>query len=891
MYKNIFIDRPEEGSPTVYIFDDTRGVVTLPWSQFAYSYVPDGNGNYITMTGVRVSKKPNSRTKLLKDTFETDVPMDMRVLTDLYLNEDEPSIGNVTMYFDIEVSMENGIPDINVPNNEVTAIAAYDNASKEYIMFVLDKDSIADTSKFDPMSRVYLFDNEINLLHAFMEYYEQVAPSIITGWNSDKFDVPYLYNRIRQQCGLSTANRLSPIGKVKYSDFRSRYVIAGVSSLDYLDLYKKFTYNEQPSFRLDAIGKFELGEGKIEYEGTLDDLFKNDINKFIEYNLQDVKIVVKLDDKLKLIELVRGMCHVGHVPYEDYSLTSRVLEGSILTYLHRKKIIATNKPEGGRDQYNTQKKDKKKGFAGAFVRPPLPGLYDWVYSLDLQSLYPSIIMSLNISPETKIGKVLNWNIDEYNSSTMDSFVIEEADASSTLNRKQFDAYLKQSRYMISINGILYRASDEKIGVIPAILDKWFYERKEYKELQAKAEAEGDSELGEFYDRRQHIQKILLNSLYGVLGLPTFRFYDVDNALAVTASGQEVIKRSVSFTNDLYVSKKVEPRSVAALAKYWTVIKEDAKRKKAKIPPYPSENDHCIYIDTDSLYFSSEPIIAAMGLPRGYDEDKNFTIKLAKTIEQKLNAYYDELANTLFFCKSHRLYIKGESIAQSGLWIAKKRYALDKVYDLEKNKDVEKLIVKGMDIVRSTFPTAFREYMKNLLISVLRKEDKLIVDSSILAFRKDMETMKFRDVARNTAVKNISKYELEKDTGINEFMSTVSTNTTLNSFNTGSPMHVKAAMSYNKLLHYFKIDSLYEKIEDGSKVQYVFLDTNPLGIETMAIKGYNDPPEIIDYIEAHISYKSLFDNELRNKLNDFYVALGWGLLPTEINQNASNFFEF
>ena len=310
MYQNIYVE-DGEGRGTVHLWDDQNGYTTLPFSQFNYAYKPDNNGSVVSMTGVRVSK-----TKYYKfddpTMFESDIPRETRVLTDLYLQDDTPSTGHKVVFFDIEVSMENGIPNIENPNNEVTAITLYDSVTKEYTVLVLDKTvSRGNYKKGD--TDTYFFKDEIDLLYKFVDVYESIGPTIITGWNSDYFDVPYLYNRLKQQCGNGVANKLSPIGKLKYSKFRKKWMIAGVSSLDYLDLYKKFTYGQQPNYRLDTIGRIEVGMGKVEYEGSLDELFRTDLDKFIEYNVQDVRIIVELDKKMKLIELVRGICHVGHV--------------------------------------------------------------------------------------------------------------------------------------------------------------------------------------------------------------------------------------------------------------------------------------------------------------------------------------------------------------------------------------------------------------------------------------------------------------------------------------------------------------------------------------------------------------------------------------------------
>ena len=547
MYKNIYIDGQTD-QPTAYVWDDKTGLVVLPLSDFNYAYVRAPTGKYISMTGERLSKTRRF-VRGNPNMFESDLPKETRVLTDLYLNEDMPSEGTIILFFDIEVSMENGIPNTQKPNNEITSIAFCDNITNEYSVLVLDKSGAYENVTKNGAA-VYFFQTEMDLLHAFVNQYEQIAPTIITGWNSNGFDVPYLYNRIKQICGVSIANRLSPIGKVKYSDRLERYRIAGVSSLDYMDLYKKYTYTQQPNYRLDTIGRLEVGMGKVDYDGSLDDLFRDNLEKFIEYNLQDVRIIVDLDKKLKLIELVRGICHLGHVPYEDYSMASRVLEGTIVTYLHRKGIIASDKPKDGQEKMEALGRGEE-GFVGAYVQEPVPGLYDWVYSLDLQSLYPSIIMSLNISPETKVAKVLNFDMEIHSRKEIVSYVNLDLHAAPTVEA-EYDAFvqfLQENNLTIASNGVLYTTTVK--GIIPEVLEQWFAKRVEYKNLMKKYTDEGDEAQAAYYDRRQHIQKIFLNSLYGVLGLPVWRFYDVDNATAVTLTGQDVIKTTAKFINLKY----------------------------------------------------------------------------------------------------------------------------------------------------------------------------------------------------------------------------------------------------------------------------------------------------------------------------------------------------
>ena len=270
--------------------------------------------------------------------FESDVPETTRILVDTYTDSDLSSEGHVILTFDIEVEMISGLPNTKEAENEITAIAAQDNITRVYDVFVLDKQrkikqNGANFNKDGRKVNVHLFDNEKNLLLAFLTYYEEVNPTILTGWNIDFFDIPYLYNRIKNVCGEGHAKRLSRIGECFYSPYRDKWSFGGVSILDYINLYKQYNFGLESSYTLNHIATKELGRGKVEYEGSLDDLFQNDLEKFIEYNIVDVDLVVALDEKLKFIELCRAICHAGYVPYEDYIYSSKWLEGACLSYL------------------------------------------------------------------------------------------------------------------------------------------------------------------------------------------------------------------------------------------------------------------------------------------------------------------------------------------------------------------------------------------------------------------------------------------------------------------------------------------------------------------------------------------------------------------------------
>jgi DNA polymerase elongation subunit (family B) len=551
MYQNIYVEKTDT-NPVVHIWDDIAGKIQFPFKKYAYRKAK--NGSFLSMYGDKLEKITNFGYD--DDTlFESDVPVETRVLIDMYGDSDDTSINHRLLIFDIEVSMAGQLPDTTKAANPITAISMYDAANDKYWVLIVDVNGTFGEKKVTDNVTIIPFETEEELLEYFLTIYVKIAPTILTGWNIHFFDVPYLYNRLCVVLGEDKANLLSPIGKVYYHPYKERFCIAGISCLDYLVMYKKFNYSVEPSYRLDAIGKKEVGMGKVEYKGTLDTLLAQDIETFIKYSLTDVKIVKALDDKLQFIELCRSVCHVGHVAYEEIWYSSKYLEGALLLYLRRNGLIAPNKKRGGREAYEELKETDEEGFTGAYVKEPIPGKYEWVFSCDVNSLYPSAIRTLNISPETKAGKILNWAQVAHGFQYIQddaTLVYQFEDDRRELTKSEFFYFVTQNKFNISSNGVLY--STEKVGIIPAILTTWFAQRKEYQALKKKAKDDGDLVKMEFYNKRQHVQKILLNSLYGTLGLATFRFYDLDNAEAVTLSGQDIIKMTEKFANKLFKEK-------------------------------------------------------------------------------------------------------------------------------------------------------------------------------------------------------------------------------------------------------------------------------------------------------------------------------------------------
>jgi DNA polymerase elongation subunit (family B) len=538
MYQSIYYQREKN---LMHLWDDTMGYRAFPYTRYAYKKAT--HGEYTSIYGDRLTKV-YKYSKDDTDLFESDVAETTRVLVDLYTDSDIPSTGHTVLVYDIEVEMESGLPDPDIASNGITSIALYDSVSNHYWVLILDENGNLQKKQTDTTT-IIPFSTEADLLKKYLDIYEEINPTIVTGWNIDYFDTPYLYNRLTNVLGESQANRLSPIGQCFYSPYRQRYFIAGVSYLDYLTLYKNYTYVELTNYRLDTVGQTELNEGKIEYSGNLDDLFRNDIDKFIQYNLVDVELIVKLDRKLQFIDLARAICHAGHVPYEDFVYSSKYLEGALLTYLKKKKRVAPNKPADRKERMEALKEAGEDKFIGAYVKDPIVGKYNWIYDLDLTSLYPSIIMTLNISPETIIGKVDGWDAEKFYRGEVEWYTFE----GESLSRENLKLLLDENNCSIASNGVLYR--QDVVGCIPDILDHWFNQRVEFRKLEKQYGTDGNTEQYIFYKQRQLVQKILLNSLYGVLGLPAFRFYNIANAEAVTITGQTIIKRTADIVNVKY----------------------------------------------------------------------------------------------------------------------------------------------------------------------------------------------------------------------------------------------------------------------------------------------------------------------------------------------------
>ena len=820
----------------MHLWDDTKGHLEIPFRK--YAYVKHPSGQHVSLYGDRLKKV----TQFDKDDptlHESDVPPTTRFLVDQYGDSDEASTGHRIMFFDIEVEVTDGFPDVQKAQNPITSIALYDSVSEKYFTYVFDPNKrLKSYTKDDQVVEIY--ETEYEMLNQFFQKYLEIRPTIISGWNSEFFDIPYLYNRAVRVLGPEVANLLSPISQVLYSEYKKKHTIAGVSSLDYLQLYRQFTFTQQSSYRLDYIGEVEVGMKKVDYTGTLNDLYDNDLQTFIDYNIRDVKILVELDKKLDFIEIARGIAHLGHVPYEDINMSSRWLEGAILVYLKKIGVVAPNKPPRPR-KLNDDK------FTGAYVQEPQAGKHKWVYDLDITSMYPSVIRSLNISPETKIGKVTGWNEEEFiNKSTEKTYTMlnKKGKEMGKMTKQELQQYLDEANVSISSNGIIYRT--DKQGLIPALLEKWFNERVEMRKLVKKFHDEGDKVKEQYFDRRQHIQKIVLNSLYGVLGLPVFRFYDLDNAEATTTTGQSLIKFSKKITNHFYNNE------------------------------LGTADDYVIYIDTDSIFASAVPLVQKR-FPNQELTETMMTqriMEICAEVQDYLNKSYDYFGKKFCNVDKHVFDIKQEVIAKSGLFITKKRYGLRIINDA--GRKVNKIHVKGLDTIRSNFAVAMKDLLQNVLDDILADVPKEKIDERISVFKRNMTSLHYDVMANPIGVKGIGKYQVKDAESV------------FSSYKKGTPVHVKASINYNSLIDYWYEGKKYGKITNGNKIKWVYLKENEFGFDTIAYKGYEDPPQVLDMIKNYIDHNKMYEQAMSKKVGMFYKALNWGGVE-DTTQSMSRFF--
>ena len=547
MYKKCFAQRKKGNEFLIHLWDD-EGYQKVEWVNQAYIECDDSQATHIGLNGESLKKVSNWKSDNYNLHFHDMTPY-QKFLVEKYGINDEPSQTQRELFFDIETEMGDALTEdyIKSAPKKVTSIAWYDKQVDEWAILILDPKSNLKRTKAKT-KEIIPCKTEEELLLKFLERFREIDPDIVVGWNSDYFDIPYLYYRMCNVLGQEVARYLSPIGYVRETPwFKDQYIqIAGVESLDYMRLHKKFSWKDEPSFKLDAIGEKYAGLNKIEYDGNLDKLFDDDPLKFIQYNFRDVEILKVLDEKLEYLSLVKNLAHKGKHNYSEVYANTKTQDGAISAYLLSKKIVP---PAKDRNPLS------KKNYAGGYLFCPKAGIYNYVFDEDLTSLYPSIIMTINIGKETMVGRIIDAD-DRNNRLGLndlkrkdpdEEFIVENIKRSRTkVNAGRLVAMVEQNELSISANGVLFNTNRE--SVLSTILKKWFDERVLYKNEMKKAFKSGNDELGATFHMKQYTMKILLNSLYGATALGSFRYGNVILSEAITLSGQRIIQESALAAN-------------------------------------------------------------------------------------------------------------------------------------------------------------------------------------------------------------------------------------------------------------------------------------------------------------------------------------------------------
>ena len=710
---------------------------------------------------------------------------------------------------DIEVASEQGFPDVESCSEEILAITIQDYTTKQIVTwgskpFRNDRKDVT----------YHHCPTEYELLSSFINYWMQDVPDVITGWNIQLYDIPYIARRINRILGEKLMKRLSPWGLVSESEtyIKGRrhlmYDVGGVCQLDYLDLYKKFTYKAQESYRLDYIASVELGQKKLDHSefDTFKDFYTNGWQKFIEYNIVDVELVDRLEDKMKLIELALTMAYDAKVNYNDVFYQVRMWDNIIYNYLKKRNIVIPQK----------NKSTKSEKYAGAYVKEPKPGKYDWVVSFDLNSLYPHLIMQYNISPET-------IRETRHPSASVERILSKEC---------EFDG-----DYAVCANGAQYRKDVR--GFLPELMDKMYGDRVVFKKrmLQAKQKYEKTptKSLEKEIARCNNIQmakKISLNSAYGAIGNQYFRYYKLANAEAITLSGQVSIR--------------------------WIENKMNQKMNKIL---KTEDVDYVIASDTDSIYLHVGPLVEAVyeGREKTNEGVVGFLNKVCETeFEPFIEGSYEALAGYVN-AYDQKMFMKRENIADRGIWTAKKRYILN-VWDSEGVRYEEpKLKMMGIEAVKSSTPAPCRKMIKDALKLMMNgtEEDviKFIDDS-----RKKFKSLPPEEISFPRSASDVVKYQAH---------STI--------YSKGTPIHIRGALLFNHYVKKHNLDNKYSLIQNGEKIKFCYLK-KPNIIHENVISFIQDFPHEIG-LDKYIDYDIQFEKAFLEPLKIILDAIGWNVEKT------------
>lgn len=845
-----------------------------------------------------------------KKTWESDCNPVFRCLAENYMGLPSPKLH--TCFLDIESDFDieqGGYAPVDNPFNKITAITIYlDWLDKLITLAVPPKtlsmeSALAISSKFDD---TYLFEKEADMLDTFLNLIEDA--DILTGWNSGGYDLPYIVGRIIRSLAKDDLRRLCLWDKMpkervfqKYGTEQKTYDLVGRVHLDYMELYRNYTYEERHSYSLDAIGEYELGERKVAYDGSLDQLYNQDFYKFLDYNRQDVVIVAKLDKKLKFLDLSNELAHENAVLLQTTMGVVALTDQAIINEAHRKGFIVQDRTKIHTeieydDDGNEIENDDDKA-AGAYVAYPKVGMHQWIGAIDINSLYPSTIRSLNMAPETIVGQLRPIMTDQYISNKMADKTVngkkvkgckfaqaweglfgsleytsvmnmekgteitidwEGSDQPTTHTAEEVWHLIFEGgqKWMISANGTIFSYDFE--GIIPGLLADWYSDRKE---LQAKKKAATTPEEIAFWDKRQHVRKIQLNALYGALLNVGCRFHDHRIGQSTTLTGRIIARHMDAFVNEAITGK------------------------------YEYDGEAIIYGDTDSVYFSAWPLVKDEVAAGKMEWSKDICIQLYDMIAEQVNESFPAMMEKECHCPREREVIRGgrELVASNGLFITKKRYAV-LIYDSEgvrldqldeysaKKKNIEfglgKIKAMGLDLKRSDTPKVVQDFLSRILLNALTHVSKEKIIENIKIFKETFAVMPAWEKGTPKRVNNLTNYiATEEREG-----------------KSGMPGHVRAAMNWNNLRRMHG-DNYSMKIVDGMKIIVCKLKSNPMGYTSVAYP--------IDVLHIPQWFKDLpFDNGLMEstivdkKVENLLGILGWDLTNnTQISSKFDSLFEF
>ena len=851
-------------------------------------YYKDERGKYKSVYGDPLSRIVCKNTKDFrkevainrdKTLFESDINPIFQCLSANYLNQDAPKL-NIA-FFDIETDFdpERGFADPADPFMPITSISIYLQWLETMICLAVPPKTLTmeeAEKELEGIENVMLFAKEGDMIDTFLTLIEDA--DILSGWNSEGYDIPYTVNRTSRVLSKDDTRRFCLWGQLpkkreyeKYGKSAVTFDLIGRVHLDSLELYRKYTYEERHTYRLDAIGEIEVGENKVPYEGTLDQLYNNDFRKFIEYNIQDTALLDKLDKKLRFIDLSNTVAHENTVLLQTTMGAVAVTEQGIVNEAHNRGLQVPNRRPRD-DTENTQ-------AAGAYVAFPKKGVHKWVASMDLNSLYPSVIRALNMAPETIVGQIrpeisearvhedMNLKKKSFAGSWEGRFSTEEYEAvmeqrkdisltvdwedgrtdvlsGAELYQVIFDSHMP---WMISANGTIFTMENE--GVIPGLLKRWYAERKDMQKMLKKAKDAGNKAEIEYWDKRQLVKKINLNSLYGAILNPGCRFFDKRIGQSTTLTGRTIVKHMSAEVNK-------------------TITGE-----------YNHVGEAMIYGDTDSCYFSAWPILKDDVNNGKLEWSKEKCIILMDQVCEQANTTFPKFMAEAFHCPKTRSDVIAagrEIVAQSGLYITKKRYAalvIDNEGFRTDDDGVGKVKAMGLDLRRSDTPVFMQDFLKELLLMVLTDVPQQQVLDRITEFRKEFSARPGWEKGSPKRANKVGHYQrLEEKQG-----------------KANMPGHVRASLNWNTLKR-MNGDKYSQEIVDGMKVIVCKLKQNPLGYTSVAYP--TDELRIPEWFkELPFDDAAMAETIIDNKLDNLIGVLNYPLEDTKSHTTFGSLFEF